>query len=614
VQSRGKIHHIFPLIIIILGILLLTFVVVIPSNAAYAQNLLNTTLLPDRTSLYDRTIHAMTDETLRENSPQIEVGSGPVDIAVHGDTIYVANFISDTISILSIESGLGIKHIADISANSAPTDLYIYEPNSALYVANRGSDTVSVISTDNHTWISEISVGDGPMAMAADQFSGNLYVANSLNNTISVISIENNTKIGEDIPVGFLPVAIAVNPVTDTIYVANYGFDSVSVINATTNEPVINAMTNEPLKIPVGERPVAMAVNPVTNTIYVVNAESDTISVISGENNMKIDDIPVTRGPSGVVFDQFRNAIYVANFGSDGISIIEPRTNNVQAGIMFKVEPFNSGVVKCGNLSTFAAADPFAAADQIPPLPTGQLRYVDFGLNCIAVPEEGFEFDSWVENLEDNSTQLVRGSDSISTWDVIGRDMTLGLKTLKNEPESFLNVERFGTFTANFKELPAALPAETVLNQYSTIGLALLSGLLIPSLIGWNKSRKEIKQLDYYHQQITSLYEDGKLDEDDRERLDKLRSDIVDAYSKGKINDRHHDNLKYEVSVLYDKIFKKRINDLPNNDAENETRKERLERIRKDLDDAYSEGRIDDKHYKLLNNDISKLDGREDAS
>ncbi len=715
----------------IVGIMLLIPAIML-SNTVYAQNLRNATLLSDRTSLYDRTLHAMTDQTSGLNdSPQIDVGTGPQDIGIHGDAIYVANFLSDTISLLSIESNLEIKHMGDISVGSGPTDIDINEPTNTLYVANSYSNSISVISMDNNTWIREIPVGDFPVAIAADAFSGRSYVANLFSSTVSVIDALNDTKIGEDIPVGDSPEDIAVDQNRNTLYVANTGSNSISVINATSNTKigedipvgdspvaiaadafsgrlyvvnggsnsisVISTEDNTKIgeDIPVGDSPVgffpedippvvdspedippvvdspedippvdpyagiyganaasnAVAVDPNSGIVYVVNAASDTVAVIS--NNTKIKDIPVGKSPVGLAVDQFRNALYIANFGSDGISVIEPSTNQVQAGITFKVNPFNSGVVKCDDLGT-------SPSEETPPFPTGQLIYVDSGSKCIAEPKEGFEFDSWEENLEGNSTQLIQDSESFSTLAAISRDL-MGFTSEEPEPGSILNITRFGTFSANFKELPPPIPPEVVVNQYNTLALALFSGLLVPFVVPRIQKGRQRKQFEEYiktikmsnnldsktqksenrlsiydslNERILRSYAEGKIDDkfyeilkrelsecyeefflqniksfkeklpDNNESL-KILGQIADAYTRGKITNEHYLSLKNEISVLYEDIFKSEIESLDN---QPEKHKEERLKIQDRVADAYSKGRLNELHYNLLREKLSNYE------
>jgi hypothetical protein len=101
---------------------------------------------------------------------------------------------------------------------------------------------------------------------------------------------------------------------------------------------------------------------------------------------------------------------------------------------------------------------------------------------------------------------------------------------------------------------------------------------------------------------------DGKLDEKDIESLDQLRGNIIDAYSRGNLNEKDYENLKNETSVHYEKIFRRRIDDALNNSNNYSSKKimtgEQLAQLRKEIKYAYSEGKINDKHYDLLNKDF----------
>jgi hypothetical protein len=87
--------------------------------------------------------------------------------------------------------------------------------------------------------------------------------------------------------------------------------------------------------------------------------------------------------------------------------------------------------------------------------------------------------------------------------------------------------------------------------------------------------------------------------------LNRLRSSILDAYSKGKMSEIHYENIKNEISILYDKIFRKRIDDLLNDASKKGTTEKQLDKIKTELEYAYSEGKLNEKHYNLLNKKIS---------
>ena len=127
---------------------------------------------------------------------------------------------------------------------------------------------------------------------------------------------------------------------------------------------------------------------------------------------------------------------------------------------------------------------------------------MEVGTKCTAQPIRGFEFSNWVENLNGNSSIPL------------------------NDTTATLNVNRFGTFTANFKPLPPAIPPEFLLPLYGII-LSSLIGWTIPSFIGWIKAKRQQGRVHQYRTRINSVYADGNLDENDIGSLDKLHREVT---------------------------------------------------------------------------------------
>jgi hypothetical protein len=172
-----------------------------------------------------------------------------------------------------------------------------------------------------------------------------------------------------------------------------------------------------------------------------------------------------------------------------------------------------------------------------------------------------------------------------------------------DDPGATLTVNDFGTFTAYFRALPPAIPSEYWIPLYGII-VDTVVGWSIPSIISWRKSKNQTDRLNSYHQDITSLYDDGKLDEKDIEPLNTLNDNILNAYSEGKINNEQYTNLKKEISVLYEKIYKKRISSLGGSPEIKANREVLVEKIKEEIGDAYSEGKITEQHYNILNERI----------
>ena len=541
------------------------------------------------------------DATTNEKTKDIVVGKFPFVIGYSGNTVYVANSGSDTVSVINASKGEKIK---DIAVGKFPKA--IDSSRDAVYVANSGSNTVSVINATTNEKTKDIAVGVYPWAIYSA--FDNLYVANLNSDTVSVINATTN-EVVKNIAVGFDPMAI--NSFGDSVYVANYASNTGSVINATTNEKtkdiavgdkpnildfsdyavyvansgsdtvsVINATTNEKTKdIAVGKFPFAMYSS--RNTVYVANSGSNTVSVINATTNEKIKDIAVGDKPGAI--SSFFDTVYVTNYGSDGVSVIDGISNEVVAGVKFNVHPINSGYIECNKLKT----------------PTEHYLYVYSGDKCTAKASKGFEFQSWQMNLKNNATLLLNTSSSTSSWDSV-----LDIFNLKKDkPEATISITKFGSFTANFNELPPPLPPEYWATLFGFVVTTILGTLLIPAIVRWFKSRSDIKNLNKYHKIIAKIYADEKQDENDIASLNHLSGCVSDDYSRGKINKEHYESLKNEVSSTYEEIFRKRLHTI--NPSEKDS-KEKVKELRDDILYAFSKGKINETHYNMLKETIGE--------
>ncbi len=169
-----------------------------------------------------------------------------------------------------------------------------------------------------------------------------------------------------------------------------------------------------------------------------------------------------------------------------------------------------------------------------------------------------------------------------------------------DDPAANLTVNRFGNFTAYFKALPPPVPAEFTASLITVIIAALVGSLLIPAALSWFKSKKQTSRLNSFHLDMISINKDG-LDETDIKNLNELNQRISNSYAAGKITNEQYTNLKNEVSAAYQKIFKKRIESIP--DANTEA----VNNIKNDIEDAYSDRKITELDYNLLNGKILRM-------
>jgi YVTN family beta-propeller protein len=546
------------------------------------------------------------------NITNIPVGLAPMGIAINpaSDKIHVANSGSNTISV--INGDVDKKEPNDIPVGKTP--LFVYVLSNKIYVANSGSNTISVINGDvDKKEPNDIPVGNYPdiitgveqvlntgmtrtedsiyvlglsslsvianatshkttavipvglLPTSIDYDSNNIYVANShtsspnitcqltCGGTVSVVNGTNYKEIGV-IPVGIVPYSIKFDHYDnggsiyiDKIYVANFGSNSVSVINDASDKI---SKIKEITRIPVGRGPSFIEVSPSGDKIYVTDSLSDTVSVISAASDKEITRIPVGANSKAMVINpNYRDPnsylIYVFNeMGAqypNTISVIDGSIDKVAAGVTFNIHPASSGGVWCNNKE----------------YPTNIYLYVASGTKCIARPTKGFEFSSWDENRHNSTIPLNQSSISDSPWTSFLS--ILGIK--QNDTSATFDVNRYGTFTANFKQVPPSVPPEYWIPLYGII-VSTIVGWSIPSILGWIKSKTLIRRTTQYHKRIHSLYTDnGKLNENDK-TLDILKTDIKNAYAEGKISEQHFNNLKDETSILYERAYRNKIDSL----------------------------------------------------
>ncbi len=282
------------------------------------------------------------------------------------------------------------------------------------------------------------------------------------------------------------------------------------------------------------------------------------------------------------------DALYVANSDSKGVSLINSATNEVVGALKFDILPSKVGEVRPGSIVCNGIETPLK-----------QFFYISSGSKCTAKPDKGFEFSSWVETLGSNLTNTITATQ--------GSPLTVFLDTINmkpDDPAATLTVNRFGNFTAYFKAIPPALPADYWASLFTVVATALIGSLVIPASVQWFKLRSQTSRLNSYHQEMNSLQKDG-LDEKEINDLNIIHRNISNEYSKGNINNEQFTNLKKEVSVLHYEKFKSEINTSMESSKKDSTIQNQSERINKNVVDAYSKDRINNEHYSDIKNEIS---------
>jgi len=448
------------------------------------------------------------DSNSGDVSKNIRVGLQPTAIVVDpfSNQVYVADQ-SETVTV--IDGLIDTKEAKTLLVQKGPARL-MASAFQRVYVLNPNSRSVSVIDTTKNTNIQNINTGPGfiptggPSAIAA---TGPIVYVTGFNEhggSLSIMDTAANTTV--NLPVINNPSAVAV--IGNRVYVAGDG--GVSVIDTTKNTniqninagpgfrpsymaavagngkmshppspfsggengdklyvagdggvSVIDTAANTTKRIPVALEPRAIGLDPDDaenrasgDRLYV--AGDGGVSVINTTTDTNIKNITTyesgIRKPSAIATGDL---LYVLN--SDSVSVIKTSNDRLAAGITFNVSPENSGNIQCN-------ADNNPNADIT--YPTNTYLYVEAGTKCIATPNKDFEFSSWIENLGHNST-ITLSSSSISDSPLNSFLRFLNIK--QNDTSATFVVGRYGSFTANFRHSPPAIPAEYWIPLYGVI-------------------------------------------------------------------------------------------------------------------------------------------------
>jgi DNA-binding beta-propeller fold protein YncE len=228
----------------------------------------------------------------------LEVLSQAAGIAItaDGNTLVVANYYNDSITILSkSSSGWALTHELDLRPGKInPENSGVPGGEYPLWVVIKGSDTA--------------------------------YVSSIRDREIDVVDILGSPSVITRIPVPGQPNKMVLNASQSTLYVAQDVTDSVGVINTSSNQLVDNI----PVTAPQGLLPEWRSkfkgndTNSVTlssdeKTLYVTNGAMNDVAVVqlgAPKQSRVIGLIPTGWYPSSVSVSHDGNFMYVANYKS----------------------------------------------------------------------------------------------------------------------------------------------------------------------------------------------------------------------------------------------------------------------------------------------------------
>jgi YVTN family beta-propeller protein len=187
--------------------------------------------------------HTVSTIDLKTNkvTGQIDVGSGPFDIAIADDKIFTSNSGEWKLAAISKKDHKIIKKVAVIDT---PLGIAVSPDKKKVYVAVHGKGSVMVFDAGEVKELSTVKVGNSAWYIAVDSKNNKAYVTKGEENAVSVIDTTSDKVIGS-INVGKAPRGVAVDSEANRAYVVNHADISVSVID-TTNDKVIGTIKLTP--------------------------------------------------------------------------------------------------------------------------------------------------------------------------------------------------------------------------------------------------------------------------------------------------------------------------------------------------------------------------------
>jgi 6-phosphogluconolactonase len=224
------------------------------------------------------------DGTVTEVTPRTSVGTLPFLLAMDsaGSYLYVANALSNNISVFSIDASQGtLSPVAGspFSINLSPKNMQLAPSGKFLYVSAPSQPTgVVAVFSVNAGVLSlvgfTLTADNNPSGLAIDPSGSFLYTANATASSISIYSIASTgllTQVPQS-PLGDTfqhPVALIVDPTGKFLYVANQGSNNISTYSITSGTGFPVVITDSPFGSE--SQPSFLAADPNGKYLYVGN-------------------------------------------------------------------------------------------------------------------------------------------------------------------------------------------------------------------------------------------------------------------------------------------------------------------------------------------------------
>ncbi len=264
-------------------------------------------------------------------------GDGSVSVYVSGRYAYVANYNANTMSIIDISNPAVPVTVSALGTGLTPRSVYV--SGRYAYVANYGGASMSIIDISNPASPVTVSTPATGVSPYSVYVSGRYaYVANSGGASMSIIDISNPAS-----PVTVSTPATGAGPRSVYVsgryaYVANNSSSTMSIIdisNPSVPVTVSTTTTGAPASVYVSGRYAYVANQGGVHTMSIID--------ISNPASPVTVSTPATGANPASVYVSGRYA-YVANVGGDSLSIIDIGGLETTSAIAHSLEAGNLSV------------------------------------------------------------------------------------------------------------------------------------------------------------------------------------------------------------------------------------------------------------------------------
>jgi 6-phosphogluconolactonase len=240
-----------------------------------------------------------TNGTLSEIFPRTAVGTGPQQLLVDsaGAYLYVANTLSNNISVFSIDSSSGALSPVNGSpfrTNLSLSDMVLSPSGNFLYIsaANQPTGEIAVFSIAAGVISSAVfqtfTADNSPTSMAIDPTGTYLYAANGgSGDSISIYKIGSSGALTavQGSPLADTsahPVALTLDPKGQFLYVANQGSGNIGTYSITAGTGFPAAIQDSPFGSEA--QPSFLAMDPNGKYLYVGNQTSGGVQAFGNDS------------------------------------------------------------------------------------------------------------------------------------------------------------------------------------------------------------------------------------------------------------------------------------------------------------------------------------------